>query len=96
MYEEVGSVEIVGWKLVVGFRRDVKLRVRVQMLVLVVKIYRLLSRQQGRGSRLFKKGKRGMFDRRNENRDIEEIRMIGEEKSLRNNRELCVYEGVGI
>jgi molybdenum cofactor biosynthesis enzyme MoaA len=37
-----------------------------------------------------------MSDRRNENRDTEEIRMTGEEKSLRNNRELCVYEGVGI
>lgn len=37
-----------------------------------------------------------MSDRRNENRDAEEIQMTGEEKSLRNNRELCVYEGVGI
>jgi hypothetical protein len=44
MHEEAGSAETVGWKLVAGPRRDVKSRVRAQMLALAVKIHRLPSR----------------------------------------------------
>lgn len=95
-----GLAETMGWELVTGPRRDVKSIVRARVLALVVKearkVYWLPSRYWGHSSRPFKKGKPGISNRRNENRDTEEIWMTGKEKSLRNNLELCVYEGVGI